>query len=149
MENLNAEQIKKELALFIDDMPHQLHLRERKTAEFRDFLKKVLRLFKSLEIELKAMRSAASAYKIQIVELTKQRDSAIVAAKMAGVPLAEGLEIVYDFCQKQIEKAKVELLEENKKLAAENEKNRNREFQLRVGRPNFKRAYARKGGEGC
>ena len=72
MENLNAEQIKKELALFIDDMPHQLHLRERKTAKFRDFLENVLTIFDSLEVELKAVRSAANAYKIYIVELTEE-----------------------------------------------------------------------------
>ena len=72
MENLNAEQIKKELALFIDDMPVSLHLGLKKTVKLRDFLQNVLTIFDSLEVELKAVRSAANAYKIYIVELTEE-----------------------------------------------------------------------------
>ncbi len=40
--------------------------------------------------------------------LTEERDAAIVAARMAGVPFPEGLEIVHDFCQKEIKKAKAD-----------------------------------------
>ena len=39
---LNREQIKKELALFVDDNPVELHLHHKKTSKFLSFLKLVL-----------------------------------------------------------------------------------------------------------
>ena len=73
MENLNAEQIKKELALFIDDMPHQLHLRERKTAKFRVFLENVLSLIKELtEDKKKSDRVFSDLYKEAETYLTQR-----------------------------------------------------------------------------
>ena len=49
MENLNAEKIYKELAMFIEDMPTDLHLGFKRTAKFREFLKDALSLIKSQE----------------------------------------------------------------------------------------------------
>ena len=48
MENLNAEKIYKELAMFIEDMPTNL-LGFKRTEKFREFLKNVLSLIKSQE----------------------------------------------------------------------------------------------------
>ena len=48
MENLNAEKIYKELAMFIEDMPTYL-LCFKRTEKFREFLKNVLSLIKSQE----------------------------------------------------------------------------------------------------
>ena len=42
MENLNAEQIKKELVLLIDDNPIELHLSHKRTLKFLSFLKSIL-----------------------------------------------------------------------------------------------------------
>lgn len=43
-----------------------------------------------------------------IKELIEERDAAIVASKMSGVPFPDGLEIVHTFCQKEIKKAKAD-----------------------------------------
>ena len=53
--NLSLDQIKKELALFIDDMPHELHLHQRKTVKFRTFLMNVLSLINSQEQRIKKL----------------------------------------------------------------------------------------------
>lgn len=49
MENLNAEKIYKELAMFIEDMPTDLHLGFKRTVKFREFLKDALALIASQE----------------------------------------------------------------------------------------------------
>lgn len=49
MENLNAEQIKKELVLLIDDMPVELHFSHKKTRNFLSFLKSILTVIETYD----------------------------------------------------------------------------------------------------
>lgn len=53
MSELNIEQVKKELVLFIDDMPVELHFSHKKTAKFSSFLKHILTVIEMLEYRLK------------------------------------------------------------------------------------------------
>ena len=57
MENLNSEKIYKELAMFIDDMPTDLHLGFKRTVKFREFLKNALALINSQEQRIKELEN--------------------------------------------------------------------------------------------
>lgn len=50
---LDRDQIKKELALLIDDMPVELHLHSKKTSKFLSFLKSVLTIITTDEQKIK------------------------------------------------------------------------------------------------
>ena len=51
------EQIKKQLVLFIDDMPVELHLHSKKTAKFLSFLKSVLAIITTDEQKIKELEA--------------------------------------------------------------------------------------------
>lgn len=79
MENLNAEQIKKDLAMFIEDMPTELHFGFKRTIKFREFLKEALTLIKYHEQRIGELteenKAISERYAIQVVtaiELDKQ-----------------------------------------------------------------------------
>ena len=62
MGNLNAEKIYKELAMFIDDMPTDLHLGFKRTVKFREFLKIALALITSQEQRIKELTAKVAKW---------------------------------------------------------------------------------------
>lgn len=67
-------------------------------------LKKVKYIFSTVDYCADDLAKALEENK----RLERERDSAIVAAKMAGVPFPEGLQIVHDFCEKRKREAEAD-----------------------------------------
>lgn len=105
MESLNAEQIKKALECCASEgcetCPYQKMPTLANCVLFT--MGNALTLIKELTEDLaKALEENK--------RLARERDCAIVVAKMGGAPFPEGLEIVHGFCQKEIRKEKEAVL---------------------------------------
>ena len=73
-EVVNAEQIKKELALFIDDMPTELHFGFKRTAKFREFLKDALSLIKKLTEENEKLHASCTEFERKCASLNDENE---------------------------------------------------------------------------
>ena len=117
MENLNAEKIYKELVMFTEDMPTDLHLGFKRTIKFRKFLKKASALIKSQEQQIDALYRLVDD-KIQenkrlteenerlrtIPEQMKERLQAYFGTYVLGykIPLTEALKAVNQITKEMV-----------------------------------------------
>lgn len=142
MKNLNAEKIYKELAMFIEDMPTDLHLGFKRTAKFREFLKDALSLIKSQEQKIfdleNRLKECENGYKGTLyLESCKLRDAeekinelgvdlktmrgAANSYKIHITELTQAHEMLSE-SYNHLEKTKDELLSERARLTEENER---------------------------